>query len=80
MIEGQARFMAELFKAASEASAKGRRLAEIVQFQDGKPVATSLRLPDTVKQWIGPSLPMQVRDAYEEVTRATPHGSIPGAW
>jgi hypothetical protein len=30
-----------------------------------------------VKNWVGPSLPAQVRDTWEEIVQKKPHGDIP---
>jgi hypothetical protein len=31
-----------------------------------------------VKNWVGPSLPTQVKDTFEEITQGKPHGEIAG--
>ena len=46
--------------------------------KDGKAVKTSLQLPDSVKHWVGPSLPVQVQDTFEEISQGKPHGEIRG--
>ena len=43
---------------------------------DNEPVSTTIVLSDAVKNWVGESLPLQVRDAYEEITQGKPHGEI----
>ena len=57
---------------------QGKKLEDLVEKKDGKPVKTSLQLPDSVKHWVGPSLPAQVQDTYEEITQGKPHGEIMG--
>ena len=77
ILEGQARFMIELHKAVESAVKQGKKLDDIVTKQGDKLVSTSIRLPDSVKNWVGDGLPEQVRDAYEEISQHKPHGDIP---
>jgi cyclase len=69
VLEGQALFMTELHKAVKDAIGKGQKLDDI---------KASLQLPDSVKNWVGPSLKTQVQDTYEEITQGKPHGEILG--
>jgi cyclase len=69
VLAGQALYMTELHKAVKAAIAEGRKLPDF---------KTSLQLPDSVKHWVGPSLPAQVQDAYEEISQGKPHGEILG--
>ena len=78
VLAGQERFMTELQKAVKSAIGQGKKLEDLVEKKDGKPVKTSLQLPDNVKHWVGPSLPAQVQDTYEEITQGKPHGEIMG--
>jgi hypothetical protein len=75
LLEGQIQFFLELNKAVQAAVAAGKKLPELVQ--DGNPAKTTVKLPDSVKLWVGASLPSQVRDAYEEITQKKPHGELP---
>jgi hypothetical protein len=60
----------------AEAS-KGKKLDDLVQTANGKPVA-KLQLPDAVKTWVSAeSLPDQVKDAYNEVTTGKAAGDLP---
>jgi glyoxylase-like metal-dependent hydrolase (beta-lactamase superfamily II) len=77
ILEGQARFMIELHKAVESAVKQGKKLDDIVTKQGDKLVSTGIRLPDSVKNWVGDGLPDQVRDAYEEISQHKPHGDIP---
>src|SRR5579859_1650151 len=77
ILEGQARFMIELHKAVESAVKQGKELDDIVTKQGDKLVSTSIRLPDSVKNWVGDGLAEQVRDAYEEISQHKPHGDIP---
>ena len=78
VLAGQERFMTELQKAVKSAIGQGKKLDDLVEKKDGKPVKASVQLPDSVKNWVGPSLPAQVQDTYEEITQGKPHGEIMG--
>jgi cyclase len=78
VLAGEERFMTELYKAVKSAAGQGKKLSDLVEVKDGKPVKTSVQLPDSVKHWVGNSLPAQVQDAYEEITQGKPHGEIAG--
>jgi cyclase len=69
VLAGQALFMTELHTAVKSAVGQGKKLEDI---------RTSLQLPDSVKNWVGPSLGAQVKDTYEEITQGKPHGEILG--
>jgi hypothetical protein len=61
--------MTELHKQVKSAVGQGKKLEDI---------KASLQLPDSVKNWVGPSLAAQVKDTYEEITQGKPHGEIGG--
>ena len=67
VLAGQEQFFVELNKAVKAAVAQNKKLEDI-----------SIQLPDSVKNWVGPSLKNQVKDAYEEMTQGKPHGEILG--
>jgi cyclase len=69
VLSGQALFMTELYKAVQSAIGQGKKLED---------VKTSVQLPDSVKNWVGPSLATQVQHTYEEITQGKPHGEILG--
>jgi cyclase len=75
ILQGQHDFMIELRKAVDASVQQGKKLDDIVT-RDGTKLTTSVTLPDSVKNWIGPTLAAQVRDAYEEITQNKPHGDI----
>ncbi|MBS1855947.1 MAG: MBL fold metallo-hydrolase [Acidobacteria bacterium] len=74
LLEGQVRFLSDLYKAVDAAIGDGRKIGDLVS-ADGK--STTIKLPDHVKNWVGPSLPAQVRDTYEEIAGKKPHGDLP---
>jgi cyclase len=83
VLDGQALFMTELYKNVQAAVSAGRKLEEIVPegtttvYGNVVPAKTTLKLPDSVKNWSGPFLAAQVRDTYEEITKKKPHGDLP---
>jgi cyclase len=83
VLEGQARFMVELHKAVDSAIKSGRKFESVVPpgtatvYGNAVPATTTLTLPASVKNWVGPFLPAQVRDTWEEIAQKKPHGDIP---
>ena len=78
ILEGQAQFFIELRQAVLAAMKQGKRLEDLVTMEGDQPKATTIRLSETVKDWVGGPLPAQVRDAYEEIQQGKPHGEIVG--
>ncbi|HXK07600.1 MAG TPA: MBL fold metallo-hydrolase [Verrucomicrobiae bacterium] len=72
LLEGQAQFMMALHKAVDNAIKQGKSLETLVSGG-----TTTITLPDNVKNWVGKSLPAQVKETYEEITQKKPHGDIP---
>jgi len=64
ILEGQKQFMIELHKAAQAAVKAGTNP------EDAK-------LPDSVKNWIGPQLKSQLKSAAEEIKQKKPAGDLP---
>ncbi len=77
LLTGQALFMRELVQKVGDAAGQGKKLSDIVTMKGDKAVATSIVLPDSVKNWVGPSLPSQVVNAYNEITQKRPAGELP---
>jgi glyoxylase-like metal-dependent hydrolase (beta-lactamase superfamily II) len=73
ILDGQAKFMTELHHAVDNAIKDGMKLEAVVP----SATKTTLTLPGNVKNWVGPSLPAQVRDTWEEIVQKKPHGDIP---
>src|SRR5271156_924060 len=76
VLEGQRAFMLELRKAVEKAVNDGRGLGDLVKTENGKQT-TSVELPANVRNWVGPDLPVQVKDAYNEISRKPPAGDLP---
>lgn len=77
VLEGQRQFFIELRKAVEGAVKSGKKLDDLVTLANGNPKSTTVQLPASVKNWVGNSLPAQVRDAYNEVTQKKPTGDLP---
>ena len=84
VLEGQYQYMAELHKAVDDAVKQGKKLTDIVDTGTTKmvygnlvPVNTSIKLPEKVKNWVGPFYAAHVRDTYDEITQKKPHGDLP---
>ena len=77
LLSGQSQFLIELQKAVRAAIQQGKKLEDLVTMRDGKPVSATLKLPETVKSWVGEEFfAVQVRDAYAELTQGKPRGDI----
>jgi len=60
VIDGQAQFMSELYKAVKSGADQGKKVEEL---------QSSVTLPDSVSTWVGNGLKGQIRDAYNEITK-----------
>jgi len=65
LLEGQAQFMLNLHKAVDTAIKDGK-----------KPEGLTVKLPDSVKNWVGKSLDEQVNDTYREIAAKKPRGDL----
>jgi len=83
VLEGQAKFMTELYRAVEGAVKAGKKIEDVVPAGTAKvygnvvPAKTTLTLPNNLKNWTGPFLAAQVRDTWEEIAQKKPHGDIP---
>jgi glyoxylase-like metal-dependent hydrolase (beta-lactamase superfamily II) len=76
VLEGEARFMTELRKAVKAAKDSGKKIDQLVTTVNGKRTASSVKLPDSVKNWVGDFLPDQVFDTYMELEKNMPRGDL----
>ena len=76
VIANQARFMVELRAAVNSAMKSGKTLDDLVTMQGNSPKSTTIHLPDSVKTYVGDSLPAQVRDAYNEIKSGKASGDL----
>ncbi len=77
VLTGESDFMIQLRKAVNRELSAGKALTDIVTMKDGKPAATRIKLPETANNWVGESLPAQVKDTFEELSAGKPHGDLP---
>ena len=68
ILSGQEQFFVELHKAVKAAIDQGKSA-------DG--LEASITLPESVKNWVGDSFKAQVKDTFEEIKQAKPHGDLP---
>jgi len=81
VMEGMKQFLLELYKGVGAAVKSGKTLDQLVAKKDGRPVSTSLQLPESVRYFVSLEtwkLPLQVQDTWEEITQHKPHGEIAG--
>ncbi len=79
ILAGQKEFFEFINEAVGKAFAEGKKLEEVVpEITDGKGTKTIIEPPDTVKNWVGPGFPEQVRVRYMELAEGKPHGMILG--
>jgi cyclase len=79
VLSGQAQFFIELRKAVGDAIKAGKKLEDLVTRVGDRLTNTSIRLPDSVKNWVdAQSLPGEVEVVYKEITMGKPHGEILG--
>jgi cyclase len=76
LLAGQLQFFVELQNAVIAAVKQGKKLEEIVTIDNGRATATTITLPESVKNWAGNFLPLQVHDTWREITQHKPAGAI----
>jgi glyoxylase-like metal-dependent hydrolase (beta-lactamase superfamily II) len=87
LLDGQIQFLDELYHAVQAAVKEGKTLDQLVTMENGRPVATSIRLSERMmdvyvnhgpglKPWQVMRLPTQVKNTYEEITQRKPYGDI----
>jgi glyoxylase-like metal-dependent hydrolase (beta-lactamase superfamily II) len=78
VLEGQKQFFLELSKAVEAAVKANKKLEDIVTMEGDQAKATTIQLPDSVKNWVGDFFAGQVKVRYAEITEGKPHGEITG--
>ena len=76
ILTGEKAFMTELRKSVEASIKSGKKLTDLVKMDGKKVVSTSVKLPDSVKNWVGDFLPAQVKDVYGELTEKKPAGVL----
>lgn len=78
VIDGQIRFLTALRGEVERQVKAGRRLADLVEMKDGKPVKAKLALAGAdIQRWVGGPLPGQIHAAFLEVSAKKPAGDLP---
>ncbi len=77
ILSGETEFMLALRRTVASELRAGKTMNELVQFENKQPKSTTIKLPDSVKNWVGQGLPAQVRDTIEEINAGKPHGDLP---
>ena len=89
LLDGQIRFLTELYAAVEKEIQAGKTLEQIVTIRNGQPVATSIRLSDAsmeryvyhgegLQPWQMARFPNQVMVTYKEIKAGKPYGEIFG--
>jgi hypothetical protein len=79
VLEGQKAFFDFINESVGAAHAAGKKLEDVVpEITNGKGMKTTIEPPETVKNWVGPNFPEQVRVRYVEIAEGKPHGEILG--
>ena len=76
ILAGQRQFMMNLRIVVEKGVKAGVKLEDMVTLKNGKATATTVKLSDGVKNWVGNSFPEQVRDTYEELKQGKPRGDL----
>ncbi|MEP6535957.1 MAG: MBL fold metallo-hydrolase [Bryobacteraceae bacterium] len=69
LFDGQILFFTELQKGVKSAIDSGKKADDLV---------AAVKLPESVHNWTGDTLPAQLKDTFEEMTQGKPHGEILG--
>jgi len=89
LLDGQIRFLTELYAAVQKSIKDGKTLDQIVTMKNGMPIATSIRLSDFsmehyvyhgegLQPWQKARFPNQVMVTYKEIKAGKPYGAIFG--
>jgi glyoxylase-like metal-dependent hydrolase (beta-lactamase superfamily II) len=82
LLTGQTKFLTELHKAVDTAIKQKQKLEVVVPaattmvYGNTVPARTTLTLPASVSNWVGPFFPAQVRDTWEEAVQKKPRAEI----
>lgn len=76
ILAGELAFLNDLRTVVGMAVKGGTKLDALVTMKGGKATATSVKLSNSVKNWVGDFLPDQVRDTYEELKQGKPRGDL----
>jgi len=75
ILTGERQFMLEIQKAVAAEIKAGRKLDALVKRDSSKKVlAVNVKLPESVRNWVGDFFPDQVESVYKEITTGKPAG------
>jgi glyoxylase-like metal-dependent hydrolase (beta-lactamase superfamily II) len=77
VLEGEAKFFTELHNAVETQVRSGKKLTDLVTGAAGNRTVT-IKLSESVKNWVGDFFADQVTHMYEELTQKRPYGEIFG--
>ena len=77
VLSGEIEFMMALRRVVAAELKAGKTLNDLVKMEKGQPKSTTVKLPDSVKKWVGPFFATQVKDTVEEINAGKPHGDLP---
>jgi len=77
MLANQKLFFVELRNRVAAAVNQGKKLEDIVKMDGRRAVSTTIEMPASVKTYVGPGLPSQVRTTYNEIVEKKPAGDLP---
>lgn len=69
VIPGQREFLSTLVREVDAARKAGRGLGDLVKLEGERPVSTSVKMPDSVKTWVGPRLPVQLQETWQQLAK-----------
>ncbi|MBX9601625.1 MAG: MBL fold metallo-hydrolase [Bryobacteraceae bacterium] len=70
VIAGQREFLSTLVREVDAARKAGKTLNDLVKIEGERPVSTTVRMPDSVKTWVGPRLPAQLQETWQQLAAA----------
>ena len=77
MLANQKLFFVELRNRVAAAVNQGKKLEDIVKMDGRRAISTIIEMPASVKTYVGPGLPSQVRTTYNEIVEKKPAGDLP---
>ena len=70
VVSGQREFLSTLVREVDAARKAGKSLADLVKLEGERPVSTTVKMPDSVKTWVGPRLPVQLQETWQQLAAA----------
>lgn len=77
VLTGEMEFMLQLRRTVQREIQAGKSLKDLVTMKGNQPAATTVKLPESNKKWVGDFIAAQVKDTFEEISAGKPHGDLP---